>query len=263
MRKNFKKGLGVLVILALLMAFGINQVFAQAPSESITNTAPLKNTSIEPMQDTPESLGQLVNSTDIYDEYLLTDPAQISKEVVKDKLDLQKGQTVKKIITRVPKNLKASPAASTSFTPAINNIEKGEVTPLGSIWLNYYVYSTTNRGDLWYWESEVLHTNSGGPGGSVNMIVSQQVSAKYSCNVGISVKDITAGVGFDVTRTFGISDEYSHIISPGHYGYIKSWAYYHRTDFTVYNNYLIPPDTYAGTGSAYRPNGVRFRYYEI
>ena len=95
------------------------------------------------------------------------------------------------------------------------------------------------------------------------MTVNEEVSATVSCSVGVDAEVISSEVGFDVTETYGIEDSYEKELEDDQYGTIKAWTYYHRVDFDVWNNYLIGDDTYETTGSAYRPNGVRFRFYEM
>jgi len=208
----------------------------------------------EALQEDLSSLGVLVKSTDTYDEYVLTDEKQIAKELVKDKVAAPKGKTIKKIITRIPKNV----------SPGSQNTDLvQDITPQGTGWLGYYIESITDRGDYWYFENQVLHTNSGGPGGTVSMTVNEEVSATVSCSVGVDAEVISSEVGFDVTETYGIEDSYEKELEDDQYGTIKAWTYYHRVDFDVWNNYLIGDDTYETTGSAYRPNGVRFRFYEM
>lgn len=235
------------IVISLIIVIGsFSFVYASDATPMVTGE--------EALQDNFSSLGVLVKSTDTYDEYVLTDAKQIAKEVAKDKVTAPKGKSVKKIITRIPKNVSPS-------SPKKDLAQ--DITTQGSVWLGYYIKSTTDRGDYWYFPDIILHTNSGGPGGTVSMTVNEEVSATVSCSVGLDAEVVSAEVGFDVTRTYGIQDSYSVQLAAGQYGMIKAWTYYHRVDYDVWNDYLIGDDTYQTTGSAYRPNGVRFRFYEL
>ncbi len=248
MTKKTKKLIGCCVIFTMLIILGSNLTFAQSNDES--------SKKMEAMQDDVSSLGNLVYSTDTYDVYVLTDKDKIDKELIKDKISVPKEKSVKRIITKIPKNISTTPKIKKSDS-------ERSITPMGSILLGYYIKSTTNRGDLWYFPDEILHTTSGGPGGTINMTVNEEVSATVSCSVGLDAEVVTAEVGFDITASFGISDSYTKDLADGQTGIIKAWTYHHRTDYDVWNDYLIGDDTYNTTGSAYKPNGVRFRFYEL
>jgi hypothetical protein len=92
------------------------------------------------------------------------------------------------------------------------------------------------------------------------MTIKSSVSAKYSTDISLSAEIITVGVGFDVTRTFKVSDTYSIYVLAGSTYNIKARPIYLIKNFEVWNDQLIGWDTIRGSGYASKPMGVSFQY---
>lgn len=240
-----KKKVAVLLITAMCIVSGTT-IYAQNYSNNMDKKA------IVLRQDKASNLGDMKTRTDSYTEYEITDVNKIEKELARDNVEVPKGKKVKRIVTIVP---------SIDTTKAI--AEDNLLETKSSIFLKYVIKSVTDQGSMWYYASSVLNETSGGPGGTITQTVSESVAAKYSVSVGVSTGTISDAVGFVVTNSFTVADSYSQVLADGESGIIKSWAYFNKKTFEVWEDYLYGDDIYNSIGYACKPNGVRFRYYEI
>lgn len=256
---NLKKK-GKISIMAIFLITVIIQSVVFASGEIISKKADDEFKFAVSYQDNIDRLGTMQTRTSSYTEYVLTDENIIKEELKKDNVVLPEGKKVKKIVTVVPDF--SIESNQNNMQTIVKDIDNG-FEPQGTIWLKYFIKNVIDLGNMWYFPNDVLHTTSGGPGGVVSQTINQNVSATYNCSVGVSAELISSNVGFDVTLSYGISDSYSVNLAPGQKGMIKSWAYYNKKSFEVWSDYLIGDDEYETTGYAYKPNGVRFRFYEI
>lgn len=201
--------------------------------------------------------GKVLTRTAEYTEYIITNPKIIKRELEKDNIVVPKGKTVKSITTVVP-NMDRSDNDSMSFEKSTTDMAQS-----AGLFSTYVVKNVSDLGSLWYFPSRVLHVTSGGPGGTISQEVSEGISAEFSCSVGVEAEVVSAEVGFSVTKEFSISDSYEKDLDANQEGMIKSWTYYNKKSFEVWKNPLIGSDEYLTTGYAYRPTGVRFRYFDM
>lgn len=104
--------------------------------------------------------------------------------------------------------------------------------------------------------AEILH-----PGHRYQMTVTDAVSAKWSATGGISVDGVSAGVGFDVERSYIVSDTYSINVPAGYAAEIIAHPMYFVVTFDVWYNPVIGDSYRTGSGYAMKPVGVCFVQY--
>lgn len=102
--------------------------------------------------------------------------------------------------------------------------------------------------------SEIRRSTYSHPGGT--MSVSEGVAATYSATGGISAAGITAQLGFDVTKSFGVSDSQKIEVSKGKSKTVKAFPTLDIYNFNVYNG-----STKKGSGNAQKPVGICFVQY--
>ncbi|WP_340673342.1 hypothetical protein [Brevibacillus agri] len=104
---------------------------------------------------------------------------------------------------------------------------------------------------------KIRSSSYGPPGGK--MIISETVNASYSANVSVSAEAVSAGVGFNVTKGYTVSDEQTISVPAGKTGTITAYPWYQTYEFDVMERRPWPfEDAVVGSGTAYLPIGVCF-----
>lgn len=136
----------------------------------------------------------------------------------------------------------------------------GDVNPLWRI-IPKYDIQITGTGEAC--GVEVLR-DSYYPGPATGtMNVAESVPAKWSANVGISTSVVNAGVGFDVTKTYKVSDSHSIHAPSGYIAELIAYPIYYVVTFDVWYDPMIGDPYKTGFGDAMKPIGVYFVHYNI
>ncbi|MBD1372575.1 hypothetical protein IC620_09430 [Hazenella sp. IB182357] len=101
-----------------------------------------------------------------------------------------------------------------------------------------------------------------GPG-EATITVSESIAATWEASVGVSAEVISAELGFTVTSTYSVSDSYSIELPEGETVKIVARPVYNVYQYDVWKDPLIGNDYYLGSGSAYKPVGVCFYFYDV
>ncbi|WP_369802241.1 DUF6426 family protein, partial [Geobacillus sp. B4113_201601] len=97
---------------------------------------------------------------------------------------------------------------------------------------------------------------------TATMSVKQGVSATWSSNTNISAETVSATLGFNVTKSYEVTDTYQIRVPAGKTYTIIARPYYKVYNFDVWYDPLIGWDSKVGYGYAAKPVGVCFYYYE-
>ncbi|MBB1256543.1 hypothetical protein H3146_24800 [Streptomyces sp. OF3] len=97
---------------------------------------------------------------------------------------------------------------------------------------------------------DLIRQVSGNGPQTLTLSISESVSSQWSASVSISAKKVTAGVGFNVTKSFTVTQGTSYSVPKGKYGSIAAYPLY-----DVYSFKTAAP---SGQGWAMKPVGVCF-----
>ncbi|WP_019418948.1 hypothetical protein [Paenibacillus sp. OSY-SE] len=93
------------------------------------------------------------------------------------------------------------------------------------------------------------------PGGE--MTISEGVSASYTNSVTITASVITKAVGFDVAKSYNVSDKQTIVVPEGKRGELKAFPYYETKTFEIWE-IGVAYNKKVGDGTALFPVGVCF-----
>ena len=152
-------------------------------------------------------------------------------------------------------------SSSTDLSAAkpVPNISSG-VSPQ-SILGYYYLYNVSTNGnscgiqklrDSYYY----------GPS-TATMTVSADVSSTWSANVGVTSGVVSAGVGFSVTSTCGVSDAYGISVPEGKTYEVIAYPVFTNKSYSVMWHPTIGYESNAGSGNAAKAVGVCFVQYSV
>jgi hypothetical protein len=120
----------------------------------------------------------------------------------------------------------------------------------------YYLSNVQYQGNSWYFGSQRIGASSGWGPITLSVSVSTSVSATFSANVGVSAEVVSAGVGYSVTASYGVSSSGTWAVPSGTYGTLEAYALHNKHTWDVWNDDCgDPADTYSGNGQSYKPNG--------
>lgn len=88
------------------------------------------------------------------------------------------------------------------------------------------------------------------------LTVSKSVSAQVESSVSVTVKVVSAGVGFKVDRTYTVENQTRYEVPRGKYGYVEAYPLYDQYTFNVYKG-----GRKKGSGYAMKPVGVCFNQW--
>ncbi len=100
-------------------------------------------------------------------------------------------------------------------------------------------------------------TSSPGPA-TLDLYIQRGVAATFSANVGLSAGVVTAGVGFSVTSSFGVTARDDIYVPAGQLGSITAYPLFEDVNFQVWQNQWVGPEHQIGSGYALKPIGVCF-----
>lgn len=127
-----------------------------------------------------------------------------------------------------------------------------DITP--KIWGDLYVRGTGQSGMCGV---KSLWTTSGWGPGPITQSRSHSIASSFSANIGISAKIVSAGIGFNVSKNYTVTDTKTLPLEKGEYGEIISYPLYRIHMFSIYKS--VPGnDKIVGKGSANEPSGVCF-----
>lgn len=109
---------------------------------------------------------------------------------------------------------------------------------------------------------EILRQSSYKGPATATMSVKTGVAATWSANVGVSAEEVSTGLGFNVTKSYEVSDTYQIQVPTGKTYTIVARPFFQYYTYEVWYDPLIGFDYKAGNGNAYKPIGVCFYYYQ-
>jgi hypothetical protein len=93
---------------------------------------------------------------------------------------------------------------------------------------------------------------------TATMTVTESIAAEYSTNVRIGVDKVSAGVGFNVTETYTVSDAHQASVPAGKTAVVEARPVYMNKYFEIWDDVCIGSDEKVGSGWASKPIGVSF-----
>lgn len=126
-----------------------------------------------------------------------------------------------------------------------------------SLCRGYYLQSVNFAGSGWYFSNRPIGSGEGWGPRTLNVNVSASVSSEFSATVGVSAGAVSAGVGYTIGATRGVSVSSDITVPSGRYYRHEGYARYDKHTWQVwYDGCPIPgPNTYVGNGESYRPDG--------
>lgn len=95
------------------------------------------------------------------------------------------------------------------------------------------------------------------PQGKAKMTIKEGVKSTKTASVSVSAKIVSAGVGFEIGKSFSVSDSYSVTVPKG-----KIYNIVARPMFLAKNFKVLAGSVSIGTGVALKPIGVCFTLYK-
>lgn len=154
-------------------------------------------------------------------------------------------------VTTVPTSPNLGPLSN-------GNVNADDVTTLAA---EYYLKNVKRNG--YVCGTEALGRTEAPADGinhTLTLSINKQIAASFSANVGISASIVSAGVGFSVTETHGVTSSDS-VQSGGKATQLVAYGKYELYNFEIWEDDLIWDD-YVGTGQALKPYSVCFFAYQ-
>lgn len=157
----------------------------------------------------------------------------------------------------------AAPASTyTASTGGQNLLQpSGKFVPAWG-WPGYYVTNVTTYTDALCGISQIGYTSGPGPA-TLELRINTGVSATYNASVSISPSIISAGVGFNVTSSYTVTDVYTIWVPAGHVYDIIAYPLYDEATFDIMYNPVVGAPYKVGWGYALHPSGVCFDWNDI
>jgi hypothetical protein len=95
------------------------------------------------------------------------------------------------------------------------------------------------------------------------MTISEAIATQFVTGTGISAEVVSAKLGFNVTKTYTVSDTYSINVPKGKTYKIIAHPIFIAYNFEVWYDPLLGSDYQVGTGDVLKPIGVCFYYYSL
>lgn len=173
----------------------------------------------------------------------ITNPELLNKIILEDNLEVPEGYELVEVITTTVENV-----PSDSNNIEFNNTEE-DLQKLFAKWTLKNITSKEEQGKLItsdYYDGPSNFTHS----------YEETVSCSYSTKSGISVKALSAELGFSVTGTEKVGRTYNVNVDKGKKVNLKVYVNNKKYSFSVYKN-----DDYKGSGTATKPIGLIFKQY--
>jgi len=141
-----------------------------------------------------------------------------------------------------------------SMTRTATPVQTNTVTPQWCTGL--FLKNVSYLGNTYYFTNQRLGASEGAGPITLSVTVSKSVSATFSANVGVSAEVVSAGVGYSVTATYGVSSTGTWAVPSGTYGRLEAYALHDKHSWEVWEDDCgTPTDTYKGNGNSWKPNG--------
>lgn len=126
-----------------------------------------------------------------------------------------------------------------------------------SLCRGYYLQSVSYAGSGWYFSNRPIGSAEGWGPRTLNVTVSKSVTSEFNATVGISAGAVSAGVGYTIGATYGVSASSDINVPSGRYYKLEGYARYDKHTWQVwYDGCPVPgPNKYVGNGESYRPDG--------
>ncbi|MGW1809596.1 hypothetical protein [Streptomyces sp. NPDC002078] len=162
----------------------------------------------------------------------------------------------------------AAPAATSDpglFTPTAHTIVKRggvtALTPTAGKLMQPRADWVKATGRVYQGEqcgTNVIQKTSGAGKTTLTMSVQKSVATKWSATASISAGAVSAGMGFDVTRTYTVTDQTAFDVPKGKFGTIEAYPLYDLYGF--YESSIVDGKK-IGTGKVLKPVGVCFNQW--
>ncbi|MFJ3310061.1 hypothetical protein ACIPSA_45090 [Streptomyces sp. NPDC086549] len=106
--------------------------------------------------------------------------------------------------------------------------------------------------------TNVIQKTSGHGKTTLTMSVQKSVATKWSATASISAGAVSAGMGWDVTKTYTVTDQTAFSVPSGKFGTIEAYPLY---DVYSFNETSKVDGGKLGTGRALKPVGVCFNQW--
>lgn len=146
------------------------------------------------------------------------------------------------------------------------NSNKNTIKRIHHVHYDYRCTNVKNGSD--YTGKAIIGKTSGQPGTTISLSVNKSLSATSSTSCSISDSIITAAVGFDITKSYGISHSASANVPSKVNGKkvktmtLSAYPIYKTKNFTIQRRAKIVTTVYSwkdyGTGNARKPYGIYF-----
>ncbi|MCX7570291.1 hypothetical protein OS242_09980 [Tumebacillus sp. DT12] len=141
-----------------------------------------------------------------------------------------------------------------SMTRTATPVQTDTVTPQWCTGL--FLKNVSYLGNNYYFTNQRIGASEGAGPITLSVTVSKSVSATFSANVGVSAEVVSAGVGYSVTGTYGVSSTGTWAVPSGTYGRLEAYALHDKHSWEVWEDDCgTPTDTYKGNGNSWKPNG--------
>lgn len=147
-----------------------------------------------------------------------------------------------------------------SSSPAPTNVANSIIQPQWG-YPHYYLTDVQNIGG--YCGLNKLGTTYGVGPMTLSLTISKGVNATYSDNAGVSASVISAGVGYSVTSTYTVSSTGTVYVPSGKEYELVAYPTYSQKSYQVWYNPIIGSAHEVGTGTAAKPTGVCFVWYQV
>lgn len=137
--------------------------------------------------------------------------------------------------------------------------QKAKDDDVNALWCSgYYLSNVQYQGNTWYFPSQRLGSSEGWGPLNLSLTVNRSVSATFSANVNVSAEVVSAGVGYSVTASYGVSSSGSWNVPAGRYGRLEGYALHDKHTWDVWDDTCFSGQVYRGSGESFKPNGGVF-----
>lgn len=109
--------------------------------------------------------------------------------------------------------------------------------------------------------TKIIHSVTGKGEQRLSLTISESVATQVSTNFDIAFSVISAGIGFNVSKTYGVAASSYVNVPEGKWGRIDARAMLKVHNFNIYQEYIGYPTAKVGSGHASKPYGVSFTKY--
>ncbi|MEU6717407.1 hypothetical protein ABZ897_38580 [Nonomuraea sp. NPDC046802] len=108
----------------------------------------------------------------------------------------------------------------------------------------------------------VIDSIQGRGPGTLVLTIAEEVAATYKSNLEIAASVVTAGVGFDVTKSYKVERQTRFSVPKGRFGRVEAYPCYKVYTFEAWSKAGFgAPARFLGPGMAMKPAGVHFKQW--